>query len=114
MLGPGFVSSNLAPRAVTLALKENTATAQSAIVQLEMCDLFFMARTVTRSKSGDNATRVTSLLRGPRRPWFDVDLVCVWVGLTSLFTREDGEFLRLVRPWDRGNGRVTFPSPGLP
>jgi hypothetical protein len=61
-LGPGTESGNLAPRAVTLALKENTATAQSAIAQLEMCDLFFMARTVMHSRSGDNGTRVTSLL----------------------------------------------------
>jgi hypothetical protein len=92
MLGSGCGSGNLAPRAVTLALKENTATAQSAIAQLEMCDLFFMARTVTHSETGDNRTRVTTPLLAlpcPRRaPIFGE----VRVGLTSHFTRENVKF----------------------
>src|SRR6185437_6809011 len=114
MLGPGFVSGNLAPRAVTLALKENTATAQSAIAQLEMCDLFFMARTVTHSKRDHNGTGVTSLLRAaPRHGSTPISEAC-GIGLTSAFTRENSEFSRLVRPWCRGNGCVTFPGPGLP
>jgi hypothetical protein len=94
---PGTKSGNLAPRAVTLALKENTATAQSAIAQLEICDLFFMARTVMHSGSDDNATRVTPLLLALPGRWPAPFFLSDWIGLTSGFTRENGMFSSIAR-----------------
>ena len=49
-----------------MVAKEKTATAQSDIAQLILCDLFFMARTVTHLDCGLNLSRVTRPLPAPQ------------------------------------------------
>jgi hypothetical protein len=58
MVGPGFGFGNLRPPEA-VPEREKTAMAQSAIAQLEVCDLFFMGRTLIDWKSCDNRRRVT-------------------------------------------------------
>lgn len=48
--------------ALEKAVREKTATAQSDVAQLILCDLIFMARTMSDSSTRFKARRVTALL----------------------------------------------------
>jgi hypothetical protein len=95
-------------------VREKTASAQSAIAQLEMCDLFFMTRTLIHPKRGDNRSGVTSLLLALRRQLWASEFADVRVDLTSHFTREKHLFLDQRVAFVGSNRRVTFVGVGLP